>query len=254
METKDTINQRFKIAVNYLITVKSAKNKSELAQNLKLSKSKFSEILNGRMNVGIDTVALLCLLYEIRTEWLIGEKGKMIRPGEFIPKSPEHLKLYNENIEFEAKHDYKLIPFYEDVSTIGGISMVAETNSVTSPSDYINAGDWFPEATAAIRHYGDSMSEYPNGCILALKEIPDKNFIIWGNNYTIETWDVRITKRLQKGDDQHVVAYSSNEETYSDGRLVHEPIEIQKESIRKLFMVLGYVVKAYSSKAVNIVK
>ena len=99
MESKTTINQRFIEAVNYLILVKSVKNKSELAQNLKLGKTKFSEILNERMNVGIDTVALFCLLYEIRVEWLLNGKGKMVRPGEFVPKSDDLKIIYAENIE-----------------------------------------------------------------------------------------------------------------------------------------------------------
>ena len=110
METKNTINQRFKDAVNYLITVKSVKNKTELSKNLRLSKPKFSEILNNRMNVGIDTVALFCLLYEIRVEWLLTGKGKMVRPNEFIPESEELKKIYNENIHievFENEINYK---------------------------------------------------------------------------------------------------------------------------------------------------
>lgn len=41
------------------------------------------------MNIGIETVAHYCLLYEIRLEWLLNGKGKMIREGEFVPKSPE---------------------------------------------------------------------------------------------------------------------------------------------------------------------
>lgn len=32
-------------------------------------------------------------------------------------------------------------------------------------AEEIDAGDWFPEATAAIHHYGDSMVEYPSGSI-----------------------------------------------------------------------------------------
>lgn len=99
METKSTVNQRFIKAVNYLISVKSAKNKTELAFNLRLGKSKLSEILNERMNVGIDTIALFCLLYEIRADWLLNERGKMIREGEFIPKSADGKEIYFENID-----------------------------------------------------------------------------------------------------------------------------------------------------------
>lgn len=112
METKASVNQRFIQDVNYLLAVKSVKNKTELAVNLRLSKSKLSEILNERMNVGIDTIALFCLLYEIKTDWLLNEKGKMVRPDEFVPKENELLKIYLDNVDvapFEVSNgiDYK---------------------------------------------------------------------------------------------------------------------------------------------------
>ena len=50
-----------------------------------------------------------------------------------------------------------LIPFYDDVSTIGGLNDRVANTDPSSPTEWIDAGDWFPEATAAIRHYGDSM-------------------------------------------------------------------------------------------------
>ncbi len=51
------------------------------------------------MNVGIDTIALFCLLYEIRTDWILNEKGKMVRPDQFIPKENDLFKIYLENVE-----------------------------------------------------------------------------------------------------------------------------------------------------------
>jgi len=201
------------------------------------------EVANGYVNsisksIGLDKLNLIIEKYpKLNIIWLLTGNGSMLEIDS------------NKNETNE-----QLIPFYEDVNTIGGRSNVAETNGITYPSDYINAGDWFRDATAAIRHYGDSMIEYPSGCILALRQVTDKNFIIWGENYTIETYDGRITKRLQKCDDENLLAYSSNEDQYSDGRLIHEPIKIPKDSISKLFLVLGYVVKSHSSGPININK
>jgi hypothetical protein len=143
------------------------------------------------------------------------------------------------------RSDSNLIPFYDDVTSIGGnIDQIAEVNGVSEPAEQINAGDWFRDATAAIRHYGQSMEDYPSGCILAIKEVQNRDLIVWGKDYVIETSEYRITKRVQKGkDDNHIKAYSTNKETYPDGKLVHEPIDIRRDSIRRLFIVLGYVVK-----------
>lgn len=194
--------------------------------------------LDKRGAIGTDKyLKIIEYLNEVNPEWLLTGKGEMLKVNKL-----------------EAKEEPKnLIPFYDDVVTIGGNNnAIADTSGVSTPSDYIDAGDWFSGVTAAIRHYGDSMSEYPNGCILALRQLHDSNSIVWGRNYVVETNEIRVTKRLQtcKGDDECVMAYSTNTETYPDGQLVHEPFKIRKEDIRRVFMVLGRVVKEYSSDPV----
>ncbi|MRJ08146.1 hypothetical protein EDL99_04500 [Ornithobacterium rhinotracheale] len=170
-------------------------------------------------------------------EWLLTGEGSMLK---------------DEKTEKQSEKPKNLIPLYDDVVTIGGTSSVAELSGNSKPTEYIDAGDWFTNVTAAIRHYGDSMVEYPNGCILALRAINDINSIVWGRTYVIETNEIRVTKRMQTcpEDDNYIMAYSTNNETYVDGRLVHEPFRIKKEDIRRIFMVLGRVVKEYSSDPV----
>lgn len=147
----------------------------------------------------------------------------------------------------------KLIPVY-GVSTIGGTNIGADMSPVSEPEGYIEAGGWFPSVTAAIYHYGDSMEEYPAGVLLALQEVYNRRNIIWGSNYVIETSEMRITKRLQTcpDDKSYVMAYSSNKETYPDGRLVHEPITIHKEDITRLFLVIGVIKKEQMSAPILI--
>lgn len=145
----------------------------------------------------------------------------------------------------ESENERRLIPFYDDVATFGGTEITADVETAYShATEFIDAGDWFRDATAAIRHYGNSMVEYPSGCILALREVQDRRLIIPGRDYTIETSEYRVTKRLQKGKtDEYVTAYSTNLETYPDGRQIHEPFDIPWSSIRRIYAVLGYVVK-----------
>lgn len=184
-------------------------------------------------NLGIDEISLLT-----------GD-GNMLK--EEYPKE--------QAVSTRSELPKKRIPFYDDVSSIGGLNdRVANTDGVVSPSEWIDAGDWFPEATAAIRHYGDSMIEYPAGSILALKRVEDHRLIIWGRNYSIETTEFRITKRLQDGGDDYILAYSSNMSTYPDGTLIHSPIKIPKETIRHIDLVLGCVTKEYSNGPVKIIK
>ena len=141
----------------------------------------------------------------------------------------------------------KRIPLYDDDVTIGGVNgSMANVDDAARPTEWIDAGDWFPNATSAIHHYGDSMTEYPSGCILALKRVNNWSLLINGENYVIETDEFRITKQVQD-DGDCIVAYSSNTETYPDGRLIHAPIRIPKESIRHLDLVLGCVIRKFSA-------
>ena len=140
----------------------------------------------------------------------------------------------------------KRIPLYDD-ATIGGVNeLAANVDDSARPTEWIDAGDWFPTATAAIHHYGDSMVEYPSGCILALKRVNDPTLLISGENYVIETDEYRITKKILD-DGDYIMAYSSNMETYPDGRQIHSPIRIPKESIRHMDLVLGCVIKNFST-------
>ncbi|MDR1683245.1 MAG: hypothetical protein LBS25_07665, partial [Candidatus Symbiothrix sp.] len=169
--------------------------------------------------------------------WLLTGEGEMLKStsGEVQFYAPDN-----------APSGKKLIPFYDDVSTIGGNlpGHSANMESNSPPAEWIDPGDWFKNATAALRHYGDSMTEYPPGCILALKEVQDRRLIIPGKDYVIETSEYRATKKIQLcNDPEYIRAYSTNEEKYDDGTLIHQPFNIPLSLVNKIFEVLGYVVK-----------
>jgi hypothetical protein len=167
---------------------------------------------------------------ELNINWLKTGDGYMLKNG------------FAKTEKVESK---KLIPFYDDVSTIGGKNeKVANMQGISTPSEYIDTGDWFKDATAAIRHYGESMIEYPEGCILAIKEVLDRRLVVPGRDYMIETTEYRVTKQLQLCKDETcIMAYSTNNETYPDGKQIHGPFPIPWDSITRISLVLGYVVK-----------
>lgn len=176
-------------------------------------------------------------------------------PDEFIDKLKEDVDI--KGIEFildeghpdtgifskALDHERKLIPFYDDVASINDV--IADIEMPAGQIiDFVDAGDWFRDATAATRYYGESMPEYPTGCILALKEVLDRELVVPGRDYTIETSEYRVTKRLQKGkSSEYISAYSTNKETYPDGRMVHEPFDIPWRSVQRIYLVIGYVVR-----------
>ena len=121
---------------------------------------KYSNFTGKSKNSDLNSMAVAEILLKYpnaNSEWLLTGNGEMLKADYSKPSEEKNL-----------------IPYYEDVSTIGGNNVVAETEAVYNTAIQIDAGDWFKGATAAIRHYENSMAEYPSGCILAIKELNNK--------------------------------------------------------------------------------
>lgn len=210
-----------------------------------LSQGRFEKVVglsNGFVNniskgIGADKLQkILCAFPELNPSWLLTGEGEMLKND-----SPE-------------TRDIGKIPFYDAETTGGYNGSVSSSDSVSEIVGYIQAGGWFAgRETAAIRHVGESMTEYPNGCILAVREVLDRNLLVPGKNYVIETSEYRVTKRLQHGSSKDTVSlYSTNQEKYEDGRLIYESFEVRLSDIRRIFTVLGYIVN--QSGEINLVK
>ena len=94
---KSEINKRFIHAIELLLQDK-ALTKSKIAESLGVKPAKFSEILNNRMNAGVDLIALLCEKYCYSAAWIINGQGPILQPGEIkgrskpsiaVPKLPD---------------------------------------------------------------------------------------------------------------------------------------------------------------------
>ncbi len=228
--------------LNLLIEHYSNGNKTQFANKLGISPQGLSTWLSRDM---FDIELIYSKCENVSAEWLLTGAGPMLID-----------EIFSQETQLVPESDKKLIPFFDDITTIGGHNDSVSIMEISQNhvSEWIDAGDWFPEATAAIRHYGDSMIEYPSGSILALKRVHDKRLIINGRNYVIETTEFRVTKQLQDDGGDYIIAYSSNRETYPDGRQIHSPIRIPKDTIRSIDLVLGCVLKEYSNGALTIRK
>ena len=217
-----------------LFTSELGITRTSLAEKLGTSQPTISSILSGNRALSKGMIARICDAFtDLNPSWLLTGEGKML-------KSDEAKSHTDDSLEDSSR----LIPFY-DASTTGGYNGGVSSSDIdTQLIGYIQAGGWFDsKETAAIRHVGDSMVEYPSGCILAVREVTERRLLVPGRNYVIETSEFRVTKRVQSGLSPHTIAlYSSNTETYPDGRLIHEPFEVELEDIRRIYSVLGYIV------------
>lgn len=176
--------------------------------------------------------AIVSAFPELNSHWLLTGEGDML-----ISNGIEHEIA-------EAQSRDGLIPFYEAETTGGFQGLVSSSDTGSELVGYIQSGGWFAgRETAAIRHVGESMKEYPDGCILAVREVLDRHLLVPGKNYVVETSEYRVTKRVQRGSSHNTISlYSTNEEKYADGRLVYEPFEVEMSDIRRIFSILGYIV------------
>ena len=220
-------------------------NKSQMARILDITPQAVSTWLSRNT---FDQELIYAKCENINPDWLLTGRGSMLKNEPLILVDEQEVRK-GEILPTKKK----LIPFYDDVSTIGGLNDRVANTDPSSPTEWIDAGDWFPEATAAIRHYGDSMVEYPSGSILALKRVNNPQLIMNGRNYVVETSEYRVTKQLQD-DGDNFMAYSTNRDTYPDGRQIHAPFSVPKGEIRYIYLVLGCVTKEYSNGAIPIRK
>jgi len=107
---------------------------------------------------------------EVNRNWLLDGEGEMLKKSQKI----DNIRITKLD---EDNQSGKLIPFYDDVRTIGGgggNNMYDSGESTQTPTDYINTGGWFNNATGAIRHYGDSMIEYAPQITLLINHLQNK--------------------------------------------------------------------------------
>lgn len=99
--TKEEINKRFIMAVTAIMMNKLISSKTGLAESLGVKPAKFSEILNGRMNVGIDMIARMCDFYGVSTDWLLLSRGNNV----FRRMDKQAIWIDDENLNMECAED-----------------------------------------------------------------------------------------------------------------------------------------------------
>lgn len=100
---KTEINERFIAAINSLLKDKGL-SKTGVAASLGVKPSKFSEILNNRMNAGTDIIALLCETYSFSAIWILNGRGPMLMPGEIKGRSKPAIAV-GLDIDFNRKNN-----------------------------------------------------------------------------------------------------------------------------------------------------
>lgn len=231
-------NTHIKEAYNYLKYKKIVANMQELANKIGAQRTSVSAALNGN---GEYLTPSFCKRFNqafsgiFNEVWLLTGEGEMLK----TEKPQEEIK----EVSFEDAHKYPkgdLIPYFAETFTRGGLTdRQAPMNIEEHETSYIKAGSIFSRATSAIKHVGDSMIEYPSGCILFCRQVENPSLLVNGSSYVIETTEYRVTKKIHdKGN--FIRAFSTNEQKFPDGSLIYEPFDIPKTDIVRIHQILGY--------------
>ena len=217
---KNTINARFIKAINALLDKHNTLSKGDLASALSIKPAKFSEILNGRMNVGSELLADLSKKFDISSEWLLNGDGEVFKNSSLNTSNPNSLQ------EVETR---PRIPFE---AAAGSLSLI--TQSVTeSQCEQIPIRSGLPAYDFSIIVKGDSMEpEFHSGDELACKILRQSSFIQWGRPYIVDCMDGVVLKRIHDAGDD--ILCTSDNKNYGD-------FKIPKREINHLAIVVGMI-------------
>lgn len=221
-------------------------NDNQVTKEAGLSIGLIGKARTGKSDLGDRSIEKILNKYQdlSRVFLLTGE-------GEMLKSEDQHNTTLQFEILDEPNGKKGLIPFYGDIQSTGGdVSLRADVDcGQIYPTAWIDAGDFFRDATAIIEHVGESMVEYPNRCMIAIKRVLDMSLLVSGDDYVIETSEYRVTKKVLDGDD-YITGYSTNQATYPDGQLVYAPMKIPKDKIRAIYTIIGYTYMKNGQKIV----
>jgi phage repressor protein C with HTH and peptisase S24 domain len=230
---KEAINQRFIDTVFYLLKQHKDLNKSKIASEIEIQPSKFSEILNKRMNIGVDSIVLFCEKFSISVEWLLTGKGFQTK-GDLTNQLNEPGEIYALKTDRILKE--QSIPLYNLEATAGVVGLFSNKDGLNKPVDYISIPN-LPKCDGAIYVTGDSM--YPllkSGDIIMYKELENTiDNIFFGEMYLVsidmdgdEFVTVKWIHKSDKGDD-YIKIVSQNSH--------HQPKDIHLSNIKAMALI-----------------
>lgn len=244
---KKSINNRFIEAVNFMLSKDNSLTKTAIADALNIGKSKFSEILNERMNANVDIIANFCTLYDINADWLLTGKGEISKKQDLEQKKENKIQLIKETIQ---DNDGNIISIpVVDISAATGYgyfnseTIHVESNVILPKAMFTGNGLRY-----CVRIKGQSMTPTLQDCdFLIVRHIPTDEWLEMKNErvYMIVTKEgisfiKRIKNRLSEG---YIVLTSDNIE-----KSEYPNFDLQADEIHNIF----YAEWHFSTKMQNI--
>ena len=214
---KEAINNRFIEAVSNVI-INNKTTKADIASALSIEPSKFSEILNKRMNVGVELIVGISDKFDISLEWLLKGIGTM-----FESKDKSKIQV---SPSFDTR---PRIPY----DAAAGSLSVALGSVTSADCEQLPVIPNFPRYDFTILARGCSMEpQYLSGDELACLFVTETSFIQWGRTHVLDTSQGIVVKRIFDNGDS--ILCKSNNPEFPD-------FSILKSEIYRIALVVGHV-------------
>ncbi len=202
-----------------------------------ISKYKFYQdtgISNGFLDkegaIGSDKCEIISSHYpELNIEWLITDKGPMIKPIE----GTSLVQVNEDNFDYLQTHGIPLIP----ISSMAGIGGNGDMRVLPHDiEDYFVIPRLKGIANCAFQVYGDSMAPtYLSGDYVLCRRQPlEPTYLEWKMAYVLDTSRGSLVKRVQPGPSADVLTLVSDNTFY-------DPFHLQIDKIRAMAIILAVV-------------
>jgi transcriptional regulator with XRE-family HTH domain len=146
----------------------------------------------------------------------------------------------------KKRHGKHTIPLW-DAGAVGSRITLANMDKITKPVAMIEAGEYQDATGAMYMYHDDSIApKYKAKDTVVFKQVSDRELILYGADYIIQTKEFRILRNIQRGNSKtSILICCHNTSTWKagvlKGRLLFEPFEIPIKKIIGLYLVLGKI-------------
>lgn len=188
----------------------------------------FSPIENGQRTIGKRLAEDVINNYHINEAWLATGTGKMYTKKELENKA--------QTVKIEETEGVPYININVSDFSSGEFNLLHE-----KPEYYVNFRP-FNDCDAYLPVYGDSMyPKYASGEIIAVREIPNKDIIQWGEAYLVTTHEqannITTVKLLFEHHHESKIVLRASNPNYKGDTI------LERDAIKRLFIVKGKITR-----------
>lgn len=198
----------------------------EFAERISLDTSNLSKYLNGHIAISDALLNRIAVNLGVNKQWLLTGEGLPFAAGTRVLTA----SMPGIAIADAAVADGRGTPVYDIDVTAGGMPR-ATLFASDRISGWIDMPSLMDPGSKVVSVSGNSMAPVINaGDLIAVREVPNMDLILWGEIYVVLLDDYRMVKYVRRHPDRTMVTLHSENAAYDD-------IELPRRDIRELMIV-----------------